>query len=268
MAKKKSAEDATDLVALDQRVVPHDGNEDHADIRGRILEARNRIDSARWEMSADLYRVHDSTLYQHWGYYSFDEYVSSELNMNVRTAQYLTSVYHCFYIQLSKELDESRHKEIMDRVSRLGWTKARSLVGVVDGGNIDEWLDRAEKIGSTELEGEAKRELVRKAGGDPNEIEKMKNIAFRVSEDQHEVIASAVEIAKGVAESDKRGHLISLICQDFVATNTGPNSGGPTKIKGRYLDRIGAMLGVRIVAVDKETGKVIHGKDVVEGLTS
>lgn len=261
------AEGDDGLVILDNRIVPADGTEEYADIRRRILDSRERIDLARWDIAGDLYKVHDSSLFQTWGYFSFDEYVSVELSMSVRTAHYLTSVYHCFYIELSKDMDEEQHKATMERVNAIGWTKARSLVGVVNGENVNEWLDKAEGIGSIELEGETKRELVRLAGGDPDDVEKMKNISMRVSEEQHEIIFGAFSLAKQVAESDKRGNLLTLICQDYVATNTGNKSGGQQEIKGRYLDRIGAMIGVRIVAVDKETMQVVHGQDVVDVLT-
>jgi len=257
-------EDDDGLVRLDNRIVPADGTEDYADIRRRILDSRERIDLARWDIAGDLYKVHDSSLFQNWGYFSFDEYVSVELSMSVRTAHYLTSVYHCFYIELSKDMDEEQHKAVMERVNAIGWTKARSLVGVVNGKNVNEWLDRAEGIGSIELEGETKRELVRLAGGNPDDVEKMKNVSMRVSEEQHEIIFSALSLAKTVAESDKRGNLLTLICQDYVATNTGNKSGGSQDIKGRYLDRIGAMMGMRIVAVDRDTMRVVHGQDVID----
>lgn len=260
-----SMEAGSDLIALSDRLIPHDGKEEYADLREEVISSRGFIDRGRWQLAKALYQVHDRAIWENWGYLSWDEYVDSEVGMVVRTTQYLMAMYHCFYIDLGRGMTPEEKERIMERVSAIGWTKARALVGVVNADNLDEWLEMARNMSSTELESATKKALLEQEGKDSSGVEKMKNLAMRLSEDQFEIWEQAFELGKGIADSEKKGHVFSMICQDFVAT-TMAQKGIPAERRQRYIDRIGAILGLRFIAIDKETGKVVHGEKLAEDL--
>lgn len=245
-------------------VVPHTGKEERADLRKRVIDARDSIDQARWTLAEALHKVHEESVYRIWGYTSWEQYIESEVGMTVRTAHYLTSIHNWFSVKLAKALSSDKLDELRGKLRKLGWTKVRSLVRIADASNVDGWVERAEGLSSAELEETVKRELKAATGeGESEPTEKRKRKGFSLVEEQLDTVEQALEMAGGIADSDKEGHLLQLICQDFIATNMAQKEGGQTH-KGRYLDKIGAVFGVRIVAVDIGTKKVVHGDDVVD----
>ena len=84
-----------------------------------------------------------------------------------------------------------------------------------------------------------------------------------MTDDQVDILNQALEIAGPKAESKKRGHLLSLVCQTFVADNmnSGPN---PELNRERMIRRLGAMYEIDLIAVDPRSGKVLVGNDVLK----
>jgi len=255
------------LVPLDGRIVEATGEEEFADLRKAVFNSRKLIDRSRWDLAAALYEIKEKNVYERWGYYSWDEYVKNEVGMTVRTTQYLISMYHCFYVEIGSELDDDKKQDLASKVSEIGWTKARSLVGVVDKENVDDWIDKAKDMSSAELEGVTKRALLEQNGEDSSAVESVSVVSIRFYDEQREVYEQALGLAKEIADSDKKNHLLSLICQDFVTTNM-VNRGGSVGRLGRYLDRTAAILGIKIVAVDNDSGKVVHGKGLLDSLST
>jgi hypothetical protein len=256
------------VVGGGKEVVPATGKEERADLRKKVIEARDSIDTARWTLAEALYEVHDKTVYRLWGYSSWEQYVESEVGMTVRTAHYLTSIHGWFSVDLAKKLSSEKMDELRERLRKLGWTKVRSLVRIADAENVSEWVDRAEKMSSADLEETVKRELKSlsgEGGSGPTEVFKKKN--FKLVDEQLQTVDQALEMAGGIADSEKPGHLLQLICQDFISTNMAGKEDGRTH-KGRYLDKIGAVFGVKLVALDVETKKVVHGEDLVDKILS
>ena len=67
----------------------------------------------------------------------------------------------------------------------------------------------------------------------------------------------------GMLESQKPGHQLSMVCQDFVATNMAQKN-PDQETKSLYLKKIGEILGVKLIAVDKESNNVVHGTSLLE----
>ncbi len=254
-------------------VIPHTGKERDAKLRSAVIRSRETIDEARWNLAEALYKIHDMSAWANWGYGSWKDYVEREVGSTVRTAQYLTSMFHYFTIQLLddvKDCDQDdpkfvdaikRRDDIIRELKPLGWTKAKSLVGVIRRDNADEWIEKAKDSSSSDLESKAKIALNKDKGGGGEDIEPMKKVTLSLSESQYEIYENALELAGTKLESSKRGHLLSMICQDFLATTMGQTDAGQKKY-GSYLNKIGAQFGVRIIGVDKETGKIVHGKEL------
>lgn len=275
---KAGKKDKGTEIELPKSIVPHTGKETFAAVRQKVFEFRSAIDSARWDLSAALFKVNDETLYAHWGYPSWEAYIKNEVGMTVRTAHYLVSMYGYFQIDLLEDVsglpknDATRKKavkrrdEIVKRLQDLGWTKGKCLVGILNRDNADEWLDKAKKMSTSELEAEAKRAL-NAAQGIEDVVETMKNVSFKLAEAQIEPVENALEMAGGMLESTKRGHQLSMICTDFIASNMAQKGKGKDRM-GSYLNKVGSMYNVRLIAVDKETGKVVHNDELFQKMKS
>lgn len=244
----------SDLVVVDGQEPVQD---DAAEIRDRLKELKTRFTQTYFEFGAVLQRAYELGAHRGWGFATWKEYVESELGMSERRVQYLLSIHRWF----SKVLKD--HPHVRQRVEHLGWSKVRLLVGVVDETNVDEWVARAEKMTLAALE-EFIKEL--KKGKDPKEgAEKLTTLSLRLYPEQMANVEDALELAKEIAESDKRGHLIDLICTTFKADHVFSSSPG-TKMSEIYLAKIEKILGVRLVVVNSTTGNVMSGMDVLEQL--
>jgi hypothetical protein len=61
--------------------------------RYRVLDVARRFKSSWVELGEELLRVNQGSLYQHWGYASFEEYCQKEIRIRKPTAQKLTQAY-------------------------------------------------------------------------------------------------------------------------------------------------------------------------------
>jgi hypothetical protein len=253
---------------LGVQIIPIEKDKVHGKLRKKIVELQSSIDRSRWELAGELNKVNDKTLYVQWGYPSWEKYVSGEVHLNVRTAQYLCAMYVFFTKKLGEKIaDDQEREEMIEAVKELGWTKARCLVDICTPKDYKEWFELARKLSSSELEAETKKALVRKNGGDPDNVQSMKTFTTKLAEGQQEIVDQAFEIAGGIADSKKRGHLLSLICQTFVSDNMAKDE-GKDKNRNRMLRRIAATYGVELIVVDPDTKKVLLGKKLLEKVSA
>jgi hypothetical protein len=254
------------------RIVKHTGREEGHKIRGKILKLKTQIDGARWELAESLFEVQggvdgEKKLFHLWGYTSWDGYVTAEVGTTVRTAQYLVGMYKKFALDVAPVLgEESQEKKeaFLAAVKELGWTKGRLLVKVITPENAIDWVERAGGMTTAELEEAIKVALGKgKSGGDDDDFERM---SFKLAEEQKAIVDKAMLLAKDMLDSEKKGHQISMICQDFYSTNAVQNADAKKKsdIQRAYLAKMGAIFGVHFVAIDRETGQVVHGKDFLD----
>jgi hypothetical protein len=274
--KKKGKKKSKEKVKFEaSAIVPHNGKEHLGELRQKVIEAKETVDVARWLLAEGLYGVHDVAAFSHWGYPSWESYVDNEVGVTVRTAQYLTAMYHYFTVDIVEDvrkldfdnkvrLDaEDIQDHIIKEVRSLGWTKAKSLVGVVNRENYEEWLEKAREMTSKDLNKATKAFL--KGDANPGPSEKFKRWGAPLALEQHETVVGAVEMAKEITGSDKPGNCITLICQEFTASNMSMEKGD--RSYSAYLNKTGAQLGVRLIAVDKDTGKIVHNKKLYEELS-
>lgn len=212
-----------------------------------------------FEFGAVLQRAFELSAHKTWGFNTWQEYVEGELGMSERRVRYLLSIHRWF----SKVLKD--HPHVKQRIEHLGWSKVKLLVGIVDETNVDEWVERAESMSLVALE-----EFVKglKDGKAPKEgAEHLAAVTFRLYPDQATNVEEAMELAGEIAESDKRGHLLDLICTTFKADHVFSASPG-TKLSQIYLAKIEKILGVRLIVVNADSGTVMSGIDVLEKLAS
>ena len=124
-------------------------------IRTRVLQLRDEMTENYFEMGRLLYRVSKEHLYRHWKgpdgqpYERFSDYVEHEVDFAFRKAKYLMSIWWWFTEKLADPT-------VSDRIREIGWNKAACLVGVVDGQNVDVWIERAKKLPVKKLASECK----------------------------------------------------------------------------------------------------------------
>lgn len=220
---------------------------EHDEVRKKVLELRDKAESNYWEFGVWLEEVYRGDLYRHWGFDGWVEYVKQELDFDIRTIQYLVKLQRWFGTVSPKVQKWARG---------IGWTKARMLMHVVTDANAAEWKNRV--AGKTvaqiaEMLDAEKRSLDGASGegggegggdGEGGEIpERVRKRAFSLFPSQDELVTNAIEKAKEIAQSDKEGHLLTLICTEYLASNTATFS------RDDFLKSIEKNLGIKIIAM-------------------
>jgi len=197
--------------------------EDRKKVRDTILLIRQEIDNHYMRLGALLIQVRDTALYREWGFESFDEYVLEELGFRKRKAEYHMSIWRRFSQLGLGEKD----------LCKLGWSKAALLAPHVNEKNAGEWIDRASDRTVLQLANDLKTARSGAAPGesgsaflpaDSNEDEIPKTMTFSLFPAQESSIRDALGIASRLADSDKAGHLISMIALEFLSNHAEGSS--------------------------------------------
>lgn len=214
-------------------------------------ETNNQI-----ELGELLTKAFELSAHRDWGFPTWEDFIEQEMAMSKRKAQYLMSI-HQWFVEVLKS------KKLIDSVKHLGWSKLRLLKGVADATNIKEWLARAEQMSFSQLEAfikQLKEDGKEKGEGNP---ENLTSVNFRLYEEQNRALEDALELAKDMAESDKRGHCLALICEDFMASNRFNMRPGQRMME-LYLTKIANVLDVNLVASNRTNEEFIIGKKLVQ----
>lgn len=244
-------------------IIPIDKDIEFGPKRQRIIDIRSDMDRSRWDLAEALNEMHDESTFQNFGYPTWERYINDEVKMNVRTSQYLCAMYVHFRHSVGADMTDEELSSVIDQIREIGWTKARCLVGVSTAKNYEEWFEKARRLSSADLELEAKREIIRINGGDPDEIPSTKTFSAKMAEEQYEIVAQACELAGEALESKKKSHQISMICQSWLSDNMGKGE-KRGQHRSRMLRRTAAIWDVDIVAVDKATGQILMGREVLK----
>lgn len=226
--------------------------EDYNILRSRLDRTKNDIDESYFEMAGLLYRAYDLGAHKSWGYEKWKDYVEEDLGISNRKAQYLMSIFQWIAVEI-------KDPEVREKIKGIGWTKVKELVQVANEDNIDEWIDKAKNMNFVELSEHARAKI----RGEKEPTEKFHRMTFTLSADQAINVEEAIETAKEIANSDKKGHLLDLICTDFMQGNVFKGKRGE-KLTSAYLRRLESVLGVVFVAFDKDTGDVVHGQEILD----
>jgi hypothetical protein len=229
---------------------------EHSDVRKRVLDLRKKVEESYWELSQSLSEVYGKSYYIAWGFQSWKEYVESELEFALRKAQYLVSISDWF---------SKMSPQLQDWIKGLGWTKAKELVGVVNDENAADWQARLEGLTYAQLVDELKgkgKDIETPIDGDGGESdsaeEKPQKKAFSLFPDQSANVTAALDKAKQLANTEKDGHALDLICSDFLATNAG------TDDMFSVIRRIEKSSGLYFIAYNKQTDSVVYGAEILD----
>lgn len=218
-----------DIENIKDRVASYDAN----DLRKRALQLKKVVDLSYLEFGAILWNVKNFEAYVEWGYETFAEYVNNELDFRERKAHYLSSIWDKI-----KELDINPAD-----LEGVPWSKMAVVSSVMDHGNYEEWLTKARELSRPELKQEVKEERT------GEEQEESHRLQFTLMGDQYDNVEEALDVAEDIAQSDKQGHLLDLICTEFLASNLGETSQDLQWVIGH----VARNFDVNIIAADDST---------------
>lgn len=254
-------------------------------IRHRAKELVTDLEHGYMELAEILYRVYDTPkgnqkhgppLFVGWGYKTFEDYVNQELGFAVRKAQRLRLIWHRLEVELSA-LDS----EVRQRIVKLGWTKVREIVNVLTIENALEWVEKAERMSSRDLEEEVRkfrdqvdqdrlqaisegRDPTSVATGVPMKAEKVwKTFPFD-SKDDRDLVLQALERASQLSGTDMDTPNLVQICTDFLATNDFLTATGETKL--RYIAKIEKLLGLKLIVANADCTELMYGMETLAKL--
>lgn len=234
--------EADDILKPNETVLPTEARIYKRDldyIRTRIENLITDIDTKYVELADLLYEVYSKQYYKIWGFKNWRDYIVS-LKFGLRRIQYL--------ISLKKWVDENiTDARKRQRFLSLGWSKAKEFIGVVNDENVDEITEKAAKLKTVEVV-EVAREI--KTGKKPDRsVNELTNLMFSVFPEQRENIEYALQLAQEKTKSDKRGHLLDMICVEYIANNSDDLVD--------LLGRLEKVYNIRIAAFD-ETNKLVY----------
>lgn len=137
---------------------------------------------------------------------NFKVMVQTEFGFGYRKAMYLVSIYH--------NLVEANVP--WSKVSKVGWTKLKELAAVLNPGNVDEWVAKAQSMKFEDLKlylknmNKPSSEMVSK------DIKTITTKTFKLHEDQKETVDAALEKAKESSNTDVDTVALEYICIEYL----------------------------------------------------
>jgi len=233
-------------------------------VRKDVKRLRANVETNYWKLSEALWHVYDKVLYQGWGYASWRDYVESDVDFELRKAQYLVHMWGW---------RRALPAPAQERIEKRGLSGLRELATVMTADNWLEWLDKTEGMSLREVQklvrGEADKEEDRLNGmttGDAADADEnkpaiqQKPVAkkFNLMRAQLDTVERALAKGCEIAVSESEPHALALICTEFLASHLNVNA------PAEYLADVERVTGWRIVAVDPRDGKVLYGGALLE----
>jgi hypothetical protein len=225
-------------------------------LRKQIVSCKEQLDRSNFEMAGLLYRANAIGAHRDWGYPMWKDYIEQELGMSERKSQYLMAIWHWYEKEIGTDA------ETREKVEELGVTKVNQLSKVATKNTLDEWVDRAQDMTVTELTESVKSDRL---GKGPNPEEVPSKLWFSLFPGQLQTVEDALEIAESMAESDKRGHLLEMVCRSFVAQAVFQTRPGD-KLACLHLNRIANVANKKLVIIDKASGDIVSGLEFLQEL--
>jgi hypothetical protein len=139
-------------------------------------------------------------------------------------------------------------------------------VGGVTEKNIDSWIKKAKLQPVHQFAQEVKAAREAHVSGTTNPPETIHRITIGLYDEQFKNYERAMRAASVLAESDKTGHLLDMICLEFNAQYANKEGGDRLKAIKRYVAMMERVFGVRVIVIDPDSDAVLAGKDMAKEL--
>lgn len=225
--------------------------EQFLEIRNQAKDLKEKTAKLFWDFAVILSDIQSRDLFRVWGYNTWGDYIDQELEIGKRAVQKYIRVYDWFKVM---------PENIQEWIKSIGWTKAQHLVEVVKPENAGEWRNRIAGLtvgqieqlihdlthGTTEGDEEGSG-----SSSEPDTGERPKAKKFNLMPDQYDTVELALQRASEISESDKENHNLTMICMEYVSSNTH------IKNIDDYLKQVEKALGVLLIAYREEEGEYV-----------
>lgn len=256
-----------------------------ADLRKQAKELYAQIETTYWDLGRCLYEVYDgvpggyrdlirgkgaaaarNSLFAKWGFENFGDYCEREIGIKKRSGEALRYAYYWFEIHLNIPL------ELKKEMRTLGRSKVYLLSGFATKEDVMEWVAKAKSFNYEDLKKAvndakglkpAKKDEDNEGDQDPGAPpppETLHNVQAGLYDEQWKTYNAAIDRAKNLSKSEKIGHNLELICQDFLANNGFTK---PEEDANEYLAKMERQLNLKLIALDPLTGVPIFGADLL-----
>lgn len=218
-----------------------------SEVREQILEINEQKEKGYVNLALLLYEAYTGKYAIEWGYKDFKSYTEAELATKYRKAMNFVEIGEKV---ISLKLPKSR-------IEKIGWSKLRILVSVLNKDNVQEWLDQAEGISYRELDEIVRKERVDK--GDLEDKPKVTKLILKMSEAEAGIIESALEEAKKLVNSDNNTLALEMICSDWLEVK------GATPQKTSLADHLAYLEKVYGCKVEEgKSEEAVIGEELTE----
>jgi hypothetical protein len=214
----------------------------HQALREEALIAREMVEVGYMKFARCLYDIYIQNVYKTWDYPTFENYVDVELQINYRKAMYLIEIYN----------KATMLNMDMARLEKLGWTKARELIRIVDQTNSDEWMSIAENSSVKELSFKinTEKDIQEDRASVMDEVPTITTITFKLGMAEKTIISDALEESARLINSEDLALALTSICETWL------------ELKG--IVPLQTSLEDRLSILEKEYGRKI----VIAGIAS
>jgi DNA polymerase III gamma/tau subunit len=205
-------------------------------VRGQIKEFRDQVEEGYLDMSQLMAEIFHKEFYLEWGFDTFQDYVSKELDFEIRKAEYFVKIW-----DKTKALNLPRAE-----LHKLGWTKIKDLINVMTAENAQEWLKRAKDMSTREVTDAVR--ITRRV--DPNVPRPATVITLKLvmSESEANIITEALGEAKQLCNTTNDVLALEMICQDWMQEKCAKPTMASLKDQVKYIER---AYGVKVTTTAK-----------------
>jgi hypothetical protein len=208
-----------------------------AEIREETKKVSARYKDCWAELAKLLYRIKALRDYEKWKYTTFEAYVEEELGLEARTVRFWLSIYDKLVLQLGVSEEKLKGR---------AWAKVRYILPVANKGNVDKWLDKAERLSQPEIAATVHEVIEGRA--EPVEGSLFTPLSFKVNDDQRKTIETAIAKAKKLSpnDNDADAHALEMICLSFL----GDSFEEKRDVLVKMLAKIESVFRVKLLAIN------------------
>jgi len=162
------------------------------------------IDTNEFKLGGVLKLINDNSWFE--GFDSFEKFVYEKYGFQSRKARYLISIYDNLVTKMIP----------WEKVSHLGWTKLKDLAPIINVDNVDEWVEKAEKLTVIELQA-----IIKQAGTEGGEkqaktSDEIVKVTFKLKASQAETVQQALAKAKGELQTEFDTVALENVCLGYL----------------------------------------------------
>ena len=178
-----------------------------------LSELKEKEEETIFLLGGLLAYIQSEKAYSVLGYEDFATYAEAEVGLKKRSAEYYARVY----------TDLTEAGVTVKDIEGIGWTKLRSLIGVIDKKNKSALLTKAKKMSRDDLADHMKEIKAKtgKASATSDAPAYMKFAAFRLHADQGATLETVINQAKEHFNTDNMAEAIFFMATDWSQAQDG-----------------------------------------------